>query len=90
MSDNTNKARRSTAVCPRCRPGRVWSYSWRVLDGQYWAAVLWCDTVGCGGPSVTCAVAQLTREGAEADCFKQWSEHNARMFPMVEQVGGAA
>ena len=82
-------ARPSTATCPRCRPGRVLSYSWRVLDGNYWAAVLWCDTEGCRAASVTCAAAQVTREAAEADCFRQWSEHNALMFPMV-QAGGAA
>jgi hypothetical protein len=87
MTDNNSRP--STATCPRCRPGRVRSYSWRVLDGQFWASVLWCDTEGCRGPSVTCAAAQPTREGAEADCFRQWADRDALLFP-EQQAGGAA
>lgn len=88
-NDINNEPRPSTAVCPRCRPGRVLSYSWRVLDGQYWAAVLWCDVQGCRAASVTCGAARATRKDAEADAFKRWAEHNAIMFP-EQQVGGAA
>jgi hypothetical protein len=80
--------RPSTATCPRCRPGRVWSYSWRILEGRHWASVLWCDAQPACMPHIVCADhAQPTREAAEANAFRKWCDFNGTA---EQHVGGAA
>ena len=80
--------RPSTATCPRCRPGRVWSYSWRPLGATGWLAALWCDTPSCLPRIVLCDRVQAARATAEAEALRLWS---ARAVDVCEQqVGGAA
>jgi hypothetical protein len=66
----------------------VQAYSWLVLDGNYWASVLWCDTDGCRADIAVAGRAHATRAEAEADCLRVWSDRagaEARVGSTVEE-----
>jgi hypothetical protein len=66
----------------------VQAYSWPILEGQFWASVLWCDVQGCRADIVCAEHAMPTRAEAEASALRIWSDRagaEARVGSMSEQ-----
>jgi hypothetical protein len=66
----------------------VQAFSWPILEGQFWASVLWCDVQGCRADIVCSAHAMPTRAEAEASALRIWSDRagaEARVGSMSEQ-----
>lgn len=89
MSNIATERRRSSATCPRCRPGRVWSYSWRPVGCTTWIAALWCEASPACLPRIVLSEGvRATRDAAEQEALRLWSERAIEVFE--PQVGGAA